>query len=132
MSGLMCWTILGAQGRYNLASIVGFLGSWGVTLPLGAILTFALDWNLQGLTMAVVLGYIVSGTVNAFLVLTSNWEKISQRVMKQTKKALKKDSSKKKKKYGGDEVEKEDPFKKYSNSYWEELPPECKCALFDD
>ena len=34
--GMICWSLVGAQGRYRLASIVAFLGSVFVTVPVGA------------------------------------------------------------------------------------------------
>ncbi|KAL7563676.1 hypothetical protein ACA910_004079 [Epithemia clementina (nom. ined.)] len=86
MFGSMCWTILGAQGRYALATAVGFLGSWFVTLPLSTITTFVFDLDLQSMAGAVVVGYAFSGALNASLVMRSNWDKISARVIKDTNK----------------------------------------------
>jgi len=61
--GTMSWTLVGCQNRYALSTAVGFAGSWFVTIPLAAILTIGLDMDLQGQTAAVVIGYMVSGTV---------------------------------------------------------------------
>ena len=54
--GTMCWTLLGSQGRYRLATFVACMASWLVTLPLAALFTFHLRINLQGQTAAIVIG----------------------------------------------------------------------------
>lgn len=79
--GTLCWTLLGSQGRYRLATFVAFCGSWGVTLPLAALSSAALHFSLTGQTGAVVIGYMISGTVNAFFLFCSDWEYLSQQVI---------------------------------------------------
>lgn len=78
--GTLAWTLVGSQGRYRLSTAIGFAGSWFVTMPLAVIFTIALNLDLQGQTAAVVIGYMVSGTVNSYLLFTSNWEKLSKEV----------------------------------------------------
>lgn len=78
--GTQAWTIVGAQGRYRLSTFVGAAGSWLVTVPLAVLSTVVLKVDLQGQTAAVLLGYMASGTVNAYILLTSDWEKLSLRV----------------------------------------------------
>jgi hypothetical protein len=78
----MCWTLLGSQGRYRLASIVAVLSSWFVTLPLAALFTLVIDINLQGQTSAVVIGYMVSGSLNAYFLFRSDWMSLSLAVQK--------------------------------------------------
>ena len=80
--GTICWTLLGSQGRYRLATIVAVLASWFVTLPLAAIFTFLLKINLQGQTSAVVIGYMVSGSLNAYFLFRSDWMSLSLAVQK--------------------------------------------------
>jgi len=79
--GTMSWTLVGSQGRYRLATALGFAGSWLVTTPLAAIFSIALDINLQGQTATVVIGYMVSGTVTTYVLLTSDWVKQSKKVI---------------------------------------------------
>ena len=79
--GSMSWTLLGAQGRYQLATTVAFGGSWLLTIPLAAIASVLLNLNLQGQTAAVVLGYGGSGLVNSYFLFRSDWKKLSQTVM---------------------------------------------------
>jgi len=79
--GSMSWTIICAQGRTRLATMVTFMGSALATLPFAVISTFVLNWNLEGLLASVVLGYALSGIVNSFIMVTSKWEKISGKVV---------------------------------------------------
>ncbi|CAB9522405.1 Protein DETOXIFICATION [Seminavis robusta] len=79
--GTASWTLLGAQGRYRLATTVAFLGSWLVTIPLSVLASVALHLTLEGQTAAVVVGYMASGTINAYFLFRSDWEQISQAVI---------------------------------------------------
>ena len=83
--GTMAWTIVGAQGRYRLSTAIGVAGSWLITLPLAAVFTIALKFNLQGQTAAVVIGYMVSGTVTNVVLLQSDWEALSKKVIELNK-----------------------------------------------
>ena len=79
--GTMAWTLLGAQGRYRLATIVVGLVSWCVTLPLAAFFSIYLNVDLQGQTSAVVIGYMLSGSIHAYFLFRSDWEALSEKVM---------------------------------------------------
>jgi Na+-driven multidrug efflux pump len=79
--GTMAWTLLGAQGRYQLATITVGLVSWFVTLPLGVFFSFYLKINLQGQTSAVVIGYMLSGAIHAYFLFRSDWVALSKKVM---------------------------------------------------
>lgn len=79
--GTISWTLLGSQGRYRLSTSVAFVASWFVTLPLAAIFSFILRVNLQGQIAAVVIGYLVSGTVNAYFLFRSEWGEVCTAVL---------------------------------------------------
>jgi len=79
--GSVSWTLLGAQGRYRLATTVVFACSWMVTIPLAAVASVLLKLNLEGQTAAVVIGYMASGTVNAYFLLRSDWEELSRAII---------------------------------------------------
>jgi Na+-driven multidrug efflux pump len=79
--GSMAWTLVGAQGRYAYSTAVGFVGSWCVTVPLAAMFSIKMGYDLQGQTSAVVIGYMVSGTWNTFTLLRSDWKQISDSVI---------------------------------------------------
>uniref|UniRef100_A0A7S3LEK9 Protein DETOXIFICATION n=1 Tax=Amphora coffeiformis TaxID=265554 RepID=A0A7S3LEK9_9STRA len=80
-AGTLAWTLVGAQGRYRLATAVGVAGSWLIVTPLSAASSIALGWDLRGQTGAVVIGYLVSGSVNLYLLFSSDWERQSAKVI---------------------------------------------------
>ena len=82
--GMLCWSLLGAQGRYRLATLITFLSGWLVTVPLGAIFVYACNFDLSGLVAAVSIGYSVSGTVLMYLLVRTNWDKRIAKVRRAT------------------------------------------------
>jgi hypothetical protein len=80
--GILAWYMVGAQGRYKLGTTVMFFTSWGVTLPLAAVSTFVLHVDLQGLTTSVVLGYVAVGASLLYILLTSDWIELANKVQK--------------------------------------------------
>jgi hypothetical protein len=79
--GILSWSVIGAQGRYRLATGIEFVASWFVVMPMSAIVVYKLRFNLQGLVGAVVLGYALSGATNLYIVLRSDWKKLSDIVV---------------------------------------------------
>jgi MatE len=79
--GTMSWTLLGAQGRYRLATVVVCMSSWFITLPLAAVFSIYWKLNLQGQTAAMFIGYMISGAVHAYYLFRSDWIALSQSVM---------------------------------------------------
>lgn len=80
-AGSVSWALVGAQGRYRLATCVVFVSSWLVTLPLAAVLTIALKVNLEGVAGAVVIGFSVAGTTLLYILIRSDWERLSRIVV---------------------------------------------------
>jgi Na+-driven multidrug efflux pump len=80
-AGSVSWALVGAQGRYRLATCVAFVSSWCITLPLAAIFTFGLNVNLEGVTASVVIGYSVTGTCLMYILIRSDWERLSRIVV---------------------------------------------------
>lgn len=79
--GSLAWTLVGAQGRYSVATFHGCIGSLGVTIPLASVGSFYLNWGLPSLAAAVVVGYMVSGAFNVITLFLSDWDYIAYRVM---------------------------------------------------
>ena len=46
-----------------------------VTIPMAAILTYAFHLNIEALTAAVCMGYVVAGVLNFNLFMNADWEK---------------------------------------------------------
>jgi Na+-driven multidrug efflux pump len=81
--GMVCWTVIGAQGRYHLLTTVAIVISFVVTVPLRAIMTIGLNINLQGLVFAIFMGYTITTMILFALILMSDWEKPLERIQKQ-------------------------------------------------
>lgn len=79
--GCMSWTLLGAQGRYRLATVVVFFVSWFFTLPLAAVFSVHLNLTLEGQTAAVCLGYFIAGAIHTYYLFRSDWVQLSFIVM---------------------------------------------------
>merc|ERR1712060_195766 len=73
-------SLIGGQGRYQIATLVQFLASWCVTMPLAAITTYVLKYNLEGITASLIIGYQMAGLAMTFLILRSDWTKISAKI----------------------------------------------------
>ena len=84
--GNMSFQLVGAQARYSLATVVQFIGSWIVTLPLAVSAVTILEWNLQSLVASVVIGYMVSGTLNFVILCSTNWERRSAKIQAKNEK----------------------------------------------
>lgn len=78
--GMVCWALVGAQLRYPLATAIATVCSFGITLPLGAIFTIVLNYDLKGLTFAVIVGYVMTAMLLSTVLLMSDWEKLSERI----------------------------------------------------
>lgn len=76
----MYWYMLGAQGRFKLATIINFVTSWTVTLPLGYYFTYYLNYDIQGLVAALVLGYIGTGIVFTVVFMKTNWVRRARKI----------------------------------------------------
>ncbi len=78
--GMVCWALVGAQLRYRQATVIAAGTSLGITVPLGAIFTVALNYDLKGLTFSVVVGYIMTAWILTTMLLISDWEKLSEKI----------------------------------------------------
>jgi MATE family multidrug resistance protein len=78
--GMVCWSIIGGQGRYHLSTLIALSCSFAVTIPIGAVVTIWMRIDLQGLAFAVVTGYIVTAMVLSACINISDWEMLSKRI----------------------------------------------------
>ena len=81
--GMVCWTVIGAQGRYHQSTSVAMAMTFVVTIPLGAVLSIGMNINLQGLVFAVVTGCSLIAMVLFTLILMSDWEALSKKIQEQ-------------------------------------------------
>lgn len=78
--GMVCWALIGAQGRYRLATSIATACSLLITLPIGAISTIRFNIDLQGLTFAVVTGYVITAMLLFMVLLMSDWGRLSRKI----------------------------------------------------
>jgi len=79
--GMVSWAIVGAQGRYRVATAITIASSLLFTIPFAAISTIWLRLDLQGLIFAVVVGNIITATLFYSVLLLSDWKRLSKKVM---------------------------------------------------
>ena len=78
--GMISWDLVGAQGRYKLATGVSLVSSWLVTIPLAILFTLYWKFNLLGIAASLVIGYSISGLMQAYILLCSDWGLISKKI----------------------------------------------------
>ena len=83
--GMVCWALVGGQGRYRLATMIASACSLLIMLPIGIYLTLEMRFNLKGLTFAVVVGNSATAMCLTYVLLMSNWEKLSFKVQHKSK-----------------------------------------------
>ena len=71
------WSLIGAQGRFRLATSVVFAARWLVTIPAALLMIFVWKLDIDALGGALVLGYSTSLCAMTFIVLRSDWERLS-------------------------------------------------------
>ena len=76
----MCWALIGAQARYQLATSINLATSLLITIPLGAIMTVGLKIDLQGLTFSIVMGYVACAWIMVIVILVSDWGALSNEI----------------------------------------------------
>ena len=79
--GLVSWNILSAQGLIRLSTIIEFVVSWLLVMPLSAVLVYVFNFNLFGMVGPLVLGYTIGGVAVCYILFTSDWESLSAKVI---------------------------------------------------
>lgn len=78
--GMVSWSLIGAQGRFKLATMVSAVMTFAVTLPLSAVSSIVYHFTLEGLVGAVVVGYSTTGLVLGCILQLSPWDRISKKI----------------------------------------------------
>jgi len=78
--GMTSWSLIGAQGKYKMATWISAISDWGLSVPLAAFFCFGMGYNLQGLTAAMVIGYVVTGAAMSYVLLGTNWDKVAEKI----------------------------------------------------
>ena len=81
--GMQCWSLIGAQGKYKLATWITFFSSWGVSMPLAAVYVYVFRIDLQGLASAVAIGYLTTGASLSYVLLSTDWYRVARKIQRQ-------------------------------------------------
>ena len=74
----IAWSLIGAQGRFRLATFVIFFSRWMVTMPCALICIYVFDLDLNAVSGSLVVGYATASCALTVLVLRSDWERLAQ------------------------------------------------------
>jgi Na+-driven multidrug efflux pump len=73
----ICWSLIGAQGRYGLASSSILLARWVLTMPLSFVFIYAYNYDTRALVGAIAVGYSTSSAFLFRCLVKCDWEAIS-------------------------------------------------------
>jgi len=79
--GMVSWSLVGAQGRYRLATGISLVSSWLITIPMAIIVIFGLRLDLTSVVGAVVIGYSTISAALAYVLIRSDWERLSKIIL---------------------------------------------------
>jgi len=79
----VCWSLIGAQGRFNMATLVVMVCRWLVTMPLALIFIFALKYDEVSLAGAVAAGSATSASLLACILFSSDWNEVAEELFMQ-------------------------------------------------
>lgn len=79
----VCWSLVGAQGRFNLATLVVLVCRWLITMPLALVFIFALHYDEETLAGAVAAGSATSASVLACILFSSDWNDVAEALFMQ-------------------------------------------------
>jgi Na+-driven multidrug efflux pump len=74
----VCWSLIGAQGRFRTATMVMLLSRWLVALPVAFVCIFGLFLDLNAVVAAVAVGYATACCALACILFRSDWERLTQ------------------------------------------------------
>jgi len=78
--GMTSWALIGAQGRYKIATLVSATMTLFVTLPLAALFCLGFRYSLISLVGALIIGYSTTGLCLGYILQMSEWEHISKNI----------------------------------------------------
>lgn len=96
------WSLLGAQGRYRLATLVILLARWLVTMPVALVCIYGFRFDLNSVMGAVTLGFATSVLILSYIFFRSDWDRLS-RIMQELNAMMEVDSD-----FGDSSSEEED------------------------
>lgn len=73
---IVSWSLLGAQGRYRLATFVNLLSRWCITIPIAAVFVYELMLDLNGTLASIVVGSATTCMALAYVLLRTDWQRL--------------------------------------------------------
>ena len=77
VAGMDAWAVIGAQGRVRLATVVEFVISWFVAVPLSALFVYGFNLNLESMVAALTIAYTIGANVYLYILQKSDWYGLS-------------------------------------------------------
>eukprot|EP00526_Cylindrotheca_closterium_P004694 CAMPEP_0113619750 /NCGR_PEP_ID=MMETSP0017_2-20120614/10041_1 /TAXON_ID=2856 /ORGANISM="Cylindrotheca closterium" /LENGTH=777 /DNA_ID=CAMNT_0000529355 /DNA_START=205 /DNA_END=2538 /DNA_ORIENTATION=- /assembly_acc=CAM_ASM_000147 len=71
------WSLIGAQGRFRLATSVMFFSRWLVTIPVALVTIFVFFLDLSAISGCLIVGYSTASCVLTFIVIRSDWDRLA-------------------------------------------------------
>merc|ERR1711957_1019136 len=71
--GTINWALVAAQRKNRMGTLVMFLATWVITIPLAALFIYLLKIDLQGTLSSLILGYSTAANALLYVILTSDW-----------------------------------------------------------
>jgi MATE family multidrug resistance protein len=71
------WSLIGAQGRFRLATSVVFAARWLVSIPAAFLIIYVWELDIDALGGALVFGCATASCAMTYIVLRSDWERLS-------------------------------------------------------
>ncbi|CAZ80746.1 unnamed protein product [Tuber melanosporum] len=68
--------LLRGQGRQHIGSYINIIGYYGIAMPVSVICAFVLGWKLMGLWCGVVVALAFVSSLQSFIILRTNWDKV--------------------------------------------------------
>lgn len=75
---LVTWSLVGAQGRYRLATLLILFPRWVVTIPMAAVCVYAYNLDLRAVMASVVVGFATANLSLSYVFYRSDWERLAR------------------------------------------------------
>mmetsp|Transcript_6456 Transcript_6456/g.11228 ORF Transcript_6456/g.11228 Transcript_6456/m.11228 type:complete len:184 (-) Transcript_6456:664-1215(-) len=75
---LVSWSLVGAQGRYRLATLLVLGSRWLVTVPMAAVCVFAYNFDLKSVMGSVIVGFATANLALSYVFFRSDWERLTK------------------------------------------------------
>ena len=76
------WSVVGAQGRFRLATLLVWTCTWCVAIPMALVAVFGFELDdVSALAGSLAVGYASASSALTYVVLRSDWMRISQSLL---------------------------------------------------